>query len=467
MQKISDVAVLDAREESEKAIVNVFEWAASVKKTDIPAAVQTRAVQILFDDVAAMVGAACEPEFQALLPKLGTAGTATEATVFCQGGKKTDRRNAAMINAVATNWLELDEGYRVTPCHAGLYVLPALLAEAEASNAKFDDLLHTLVVSYEVTTRIARAFSQRPAVMQSHGRFAALGSSVAVALSRKHSAAAVLAAASAAVTLIGPAPRNHLALGALVRNMWAAVGASSGMGAVDWADAGISGVAGSFYDVYCTVLGGNFNGDQLSKDLGKSWAVMEGYTKMYACCQHLHAAIEAVLDIRDDILKKGVQNIAAINVQTHDLALPLVNSHPHNTLAAKFSMSHAVAAAIVMGQGGADAFSSAAINDGKIGGLRPLVSMRPWGSDIPQPPLDRPARVTVQFLDGSSVEGECMSARGGSDKPFPPEALLAKIKSLTVAAYPRLPSVAEKLIAQPSLRANQGWREVIEEFVSR
>ena len=37
----------------------------------------------------------------------------------------------AREQAVAADWLELDEGYRAVPCHAGLYVVPALLAEAE------------------------------------------------------------------------------------------------------------------------------------------------------------------------------------------------------------------------------------------------------------------------------------------------------------------------------------------------
>ena len=44
-----------------------------------------------------------------------------------------DLFQAQRANAVAADWLELDEGYRVVPCHAGLYVIPALLAEAETA----------------------------------------------------------------------------------------------------------------------------------------------------------------------------------------------------------------------------------------------------------------------------------------------------------------------------------------------
>ena len=103
-----------------------------------------------------------------------------------------------LVGLSATNWLELDEGYRTTPCHAGLYLLPALLADAEAEGTSLADLLHALAVGYEVITRIARAFAQEPAVMQSHGRFAALGAAVAMALHRRLPAQQLLDAASAA-----------------------------------------------------------------------------------------------------------------------------------------------------------------------------------------------------------------------------------------------------------------------------
>ncbi|GAB2900495.1 MmgE/PrpD family protein [Paralcaligenes ginsengisoli] len=459
-------APADPREVCEQAILQLFDWAFSTTPHDIPEEVKRRAVLVLFDDLAAMTGAAAEPEFQRLLPKLGGTGGTPEATIIPVPGRKTDRRNAALINAVATNWLELDEGYRLSPCHAGLYVLPALLADAEADGTSFDDLLHAIVLAYEVVTRVARAFEQRPAVMQSHGRFAAVGAAVAVALNRKLSAQQALNAASAAVTLITPAPRNHLALGALVRNVWAGVGAQSGMAAVEWADGGISGTPSSFYDVYCTVLGGISHEKFLTQELGRSWAILDGYTKMYACCQHLHAAVEATLEIRDQAIQKGVDNITAIEVETHELALPLQNPQPHNTLAAKFSMSHALAAAVVRGNGGADAFSSAMLADEKVNRLRQRVSMAPWPTPIPAPPNDRPARIQMGFADGTQLVAECLSATGGPDRPYADEQRLDKIGALTQSMYPRLRPAADALMTLPAARMRQPWRDIVAAFTA-
>lgn len=460
-------AAADARAASGREIAALFAWAAALRPEEVPEAARRRAVLVLFDDLAAMVGAAAEPEFRRVLPRLLAGGGAAEATVFSSPGTRTDRRAAALANAVAANWLELDEGYRPTPCHAGLYMLPALLAEAEAAGTRFAELLHVIAVGYEVTTRVARAFQQQPSVMQAHGRFAAVGAAVATALHRRLPAELAMAAAGSAVTLITPSPRNHLALGALVRNVWAGVGAQSGMAAVEWADAGITAPPESFFDVYCTVLRGAFRPGSLVEGLGESWAILDGYTKMHACCQHLHAAVEAVLELHAAARAKGLGAIAAIEVETHDLALPLQNPEPHNTLAAKFSMAHALAAALVTGEAGAAAFASTIVADARLDALRGMVTMAAWPGPLPAPPNDRPARVRLRFADGTALEATCLSARGGADRPFPDVQRLAKIAALTAAAYPRMGAAAADLVTLPAARMGDAWRDTVRDFATR
>ena len=36
----------------------------------------------------------------------------------------------------------------------------------------------------------------------------------------------------------------------------------------------------------------------LTDGLGDAWAILDGYMKIYACCQHLHSLVEAALDVR-------------------------------------------------------------------------------------------------------------------------------------------------------------------------
>lgn len=438
------------------------EWA--VARPAIPDEVLARAVRVLADDLAAIVGARDEPEVQAFHARVFRKKSAEEATVFSGKRRQTDRVSAAVANAVAADWLELDEGYRVTPCHAGLYVIPALVAEAEARNLPFGELLRALVLGYEIVTRVARAWKPRAMNMQSHGRYSAVGAAAGVALARGADVETLLAALGTAVTLIGPSPRNHLAEGILSRNVWPASGAWSGSMAVEWAECGIAGAPAAFFDVYSTILGGEANPQALTEGLGQRWAMEDGYTKIYACCQHLHSAVEAAVDLLPE-LKGKLAQIASVKVETHALALPLVNYRPQTTLGAKFSMPHAIAAAFVTGTGGAQAFAATTLAEPAIAALRERVSVAPWTPEL-APPNDRPARVTVELRGGGKLEAECLSAAGGPDRPLPPSVVFEKVSALAAPAYPKMRPLFEELAALPAARMKTGWSDLVMEFCS-
>lgn len=454
----------DAREACAKEIRRLAEWAVSTPASAIPRAVCARGARVMADDLSAIIGARDEPEVTAFHERVLGRARLAEATVFRGGRRRTDRVSAAVANAVAADWLELDEGYRITPCHAGLYVLPALLAEAEARNLAFGEMLRALVLGYEIVTRVARAWTPRAMNMQSHGRYSAVGAAAGIALARGADARTLVDALGTAVTLTGPSPRNHLAEGILARNVWPASGAWSGSMAVEWAECGIAGAPGAFFDVYSTVLGGEAHPTRLTEALGARWAIEDSYTKIYACCQHLHSAVEAAVAMRARLLARAsLDDIAAVRVETHALALPLVNYRPETTLGAKFSMPHAIAAAIVTGTGGAEAFAAGTLAEPAIGRLRERVTVAPWTPDLP-PPNDRPARVTVELRDGGRIEAECLSAAGGPDRPLPPETVFGKISALAAPVYPRMRPVFEGLAGLPASRMNAGWADIVSEF---
>lgn len=438
------------------------QWAAAVRPEDIPHAVMERAVRVLADDMAAIIGARGEPEVEHAHARTLARAKVAEATIFRGGRPRTDRLSAAVANGVAADWLELDEGYRKVPCHAGLYVIPALLAECEARAVAFGDMLRALVVGYEIVTRIARAWTPSKVVMQSHGRYCAVGAAAGVALARNAGAELLHATLTGAATLITPAPRDHLVSGALVRNVWPAVGAWSGTMSVEWAECGIGGVDTSFYDVYTTVLGTVAEPDRLTAGLGEEWAILDGYMKVHACCQHLHSTVEALLEMRAETpADLTTDDIVEIAVETHPLALPLANARPTTTLGAKFSLPHAVGAVLATGTGGADAFMSATLHDPAIGRLRERVRITPY-APLPDPPNDRPARVRIRYRDGREVVGECLSAQGGPDRPFPPAVFIEKISGLTHSAYPQFVPVFQDLMRLGESNLAQPWPAIVE-----
>ena len=439
-------------------------WAAGVEIASLPSEVLERAVRVLADDLSAIVGARDEPEVAAFHRHVLFRADRREATVFRGGRPQTDRLSAAVANAVAADWLELDEGYRVTPCHAGLHVIPALLATVEARDLPLRELLRALVLGYEIVTRVACCWRPRVLTQHTHARYAAVGACAATALALRAPPQRLHDALTAAATLTSAGPRNHLVSGALVRNVWPALGAWAGMMSVEWAECGIAGADDGFHDVYSTLLGSEAQPESLTQDLGRSFAIMDGYTKIFACCQNLHSAVEATLAMRDEVRRTGsLDGIAEITVETYPLALSLVNPRPTTTLGAKFSLPHAVASALVTGSGGADAFISTTLGDPAIASLRERVLATAF-APLPAPPNDRPARVRVRFANGSTVERECLSAQGGPDRPFPPSVLIDKIAALTAPVYSNFVPVFQDLMRLPAPRMAQGWAGIVGEI---
>lgn len=133
-----------------------------------------------------MVAARHEPELIALRNGVAQSAGPAEATVFDGSNRQLDRYSAALSNGTAADWCELDGGYRPAICHAALYCLPALMAEAEATGASLREMLLALVVGYEIVARFARAFVFPVLVLHPHGGLATIGAAAAVAKLRGH-----------------------------------------------------------------------------------------------------------------------------------------------------------------------------------------------------------------------------------------------------------------------------------------
>jgi 2-methylcitrate dehydratase PrpD len=452
------------RSQSGYDLTQLIHWARSISIDEIPRNVLNKASNILADNLSAMIGAREEPEVQSYCSLVLARTTAKEAMIWNGGSDRSDVLSASVANALAADWLELDEGYRVTLCHAGLYLIPSLLAQAEVLNLSYKEMLRIIAVGYEVVTRVARSWIVEKVTMQSHGRYGAIGAATAIALAKNLAADTFLQSVTGAATLITPAPRNHLGDGILIRNAWPASGACNGLMAVEWAQCGIGGAPESLFDVYSTVLGGHIASQHLTQNLGDTWAILDSYSKIYACCQHLHAAIEVALTLRARNQELAdTDSIREIIVHTHEMAAALSNPAPANSLAAKFSLPHAMALAFALGKDGVTTFSNASLQNHAVIKLRNLVKIHPWLSP-PAPPNDRPAQVTVIMNSGQQYCDECLSALGGPDRPFPDNMWIEKMKNLAQPAYPEIVEVFQRLSDDTGDARDKKWPVILQQI---
>jgi 2-methylcitrate dehydratase PrpD len=421
-----------------QGVQRLVAWAAGLGYGDVPDAARQRMALIMADDIAAILSAQDEPEVFAFHKHLRSESSRGEATLLRHGGPKIEARSAALGNGLAASWNEMDEGYRKSPCHAGIYLLPALFAVAERDGLTLREVMRAGIGAYEITARFARAWRSIMPPLHPHGIFNSVGAAAAVGLARKLDAQRLLLAVSGASTMVSPGPYNHAINGALVRNAWAAAGAQTGMLAVELAEAGIGGFASSPYDVYASCFHAETDAAQLTNDLGADWAVCDGYHKLYACCQYAHASLDALAELlarRPEL--KGGERVASIVVETDPRGMTLDNYQPATTLAAKFSMPHAVVSALVHGSAGVDAFSSESLKDPRVASLRKKVEMKPH-PDVQPWPNDRPGRITLVLDGGEKLTAERASARGGPDQPFAQDEIEKKITILSSRSAPGL-----------------------------
>ncbi len=459
---------MSPRAEAAAATRDLIAWAARVKASDIPDAVLRHAALVLADNIAATVGAETEPEVQAAQAKLTERSATREATVFNRTAARADRYAAAAANGAAATWCELDEGYRLAPAHAGAYILPALLAEAEAIGADTLQVLHALTLGYEIVGRCAQAFPFAAMTVHPHAAFGTLGAAAGIGLLRGYDADTLLATVSAGASMVFAGPYNHALDGALVRNLWTGLSAWTGMRAADLAPLGLGGIAESTYDVFVGCFGTRADPPALTAQLGERWAIASGYHKLFACCQYAHSAVEASLVLGEKLASNGrtPDDIAEITVETHPRALTLTEMNPPTVLSAKFSMPHAMAAVAVRRTGGQTAFARDTLDDPAIARLRHAVRLQPYAPIAPWP-KDRPGRVTWRLSNGEVWSEAVENARGGADQPFSIDELLGKIDELTRAAFPGMSGVLSGLIVDPHAVAKTPWRDVVAQMTKR
>ncbi|WP_051631245.1 MmgE/PrpD family protein [Afifella pfennigii] len=426
---------------------------------ELPPQVRQRAVRVISDDVGAILSAAGEPEIEAALAAATKRDGRPEASVYLTGLPRLTFEDAIYLNSLAGCWCELDEGYRPVTCHAGLYTLPALLAEAERWELSVDDVVRCLVLSYEICARIAECFRFATPKVHAHALFAPIGAMAATLLARRAPALTLAQGIATAATLASIGPRVHLARGYLSRNLWSATGAVAGWQAAGMVEIGIHAGQEAPLDVFGDLLGGAGRTEALTEGLREDWAICKGYHKLYACCQHGHSAVEAALACATDPAFE-VNKVGDIEVQSHPLALGLSNPRPQTILGAKFSMEHMVAAALRYEEGGQTAFSSASLDDPVVARLRERVQLRPI-SPPKDPRFDRASRVIVHLEDGVALDQTCLVSTGSPDRPVSEAAFADKLRKAGGDTLPGLAGFAE---AGGAGIGQLAWRAVVEEM---
>lgn len=349
-------------------------------------------------------------------------------------GMKTDARTACLVNGYNAHCLELDDGQRFAMIHLGASIMTALLSAASVNDISTDDFLRGAVMGYEAACRLAIAIQpgHKKKGFHAAATCGTVGAAVAVAFALKMNATQLktvlsAAVASAAGMLEIQEQDSHLKPYNLGRAaMDGLTAATMGFTPMRGPDDMLDGDRGFF-----KLFTDEYSLEKLTAQT--DYFEMERiYVKPYAACRHCHSAIEAALALRDKIKP---QDISQILVKTYKLA---IKGHDHIVIksspSAKLSIPYSVAAALILGQAGLEAFDEKTVTRQDILELASKVAVEEAPCPTTLPPDARYATVVVTAKNGEEFSYSVDCAKGAPENPMSHEDMTDKIQSLLAYA---------------------------------
>jgi 2-methylcitrate dehydratase PrpD len=411
-------------------------FASETRFARLPDSTIAAAKLVLLDTLGAIVAGSALPE-NLQLARFAAARSPQGAATLLGHKLKADPFWAALTNATAGVALEVDEGSRLGGGHPAIHTVPGVLAVAEERGLDGRRLLESLVVGYEIGSRIGGATTVRPNV-HSHGTWGTLSTAVAVAKLGGSPAPTLREVINLAASM-SPANTWTPALeGATIRNLYPGRSAFQGILAAELQRCGFTGLGDAPSDVYGTILADAFDPAAAVAGLDalahggpdrQPYRIELNYFKLHACCRFNHFALDAVLDLRRSH-RLASDDVQRIEVVTIPFAVRMSEPAPANPLAARFSIPWAVAAAMVLGRTDPPAFDAATLADGRIRDLARRVAivtdpaMSPRRADAPT------ARVRIALRDGRAFEQTTSVVRGDALSPVPRDEIAAKFAAL-------------------------------------
>jgi len=393
----------------------------SLRADHLPAPVRETCEQLLIDVIGLCIAARRTDYVAAALAAWPDAGPATAIA----HARPLGAAGAAFVNGTAAHGEDFDDTFEGGPVHAGAVIVPAVLAAAEQESLGGAAVLLGMAVGAETICRLSlvvpkavhKAGFHPTAVFGALG--AAAGVGAALGLDRARLTHALGLAGSMAGGII-----EYLADGSWTKRMYPGWAAQSGLRAALLARAGFKGPATvlegthGLFQAFAHSRDGNYAA--LTGDFGARWVIETLAFKPYPCGTMMQPYVDCARRLTSRGLAPG--DIAEIICEVaegtvHRLWEPLAAKQaPPNGYAAKFATPYGIAAALLHGNLGFDAFTDAAVADPAV---RALAAKIRYEIDPANPyPNAYTGHVRVRRTDGGLLEERQNHLRGGAQAPL-------------------------------------------------
>lgn len=339
-------------------------------------------------------------------------------------GNRASQCGAALFGAMLIDSLDAHDGQVLTKGHAGVAILPSLLAGSHGLQLDGRELITSLVLGYEIATRAGIALHRTACDYHTSGAWNSLGAAAVVARVQSLNAAQTAEALGAA-EFYGPRSQMMRCIDhPTMLKDGSGWGALAGVSAALLAEAGFTGAP-------ALTLTSEAVAD-IWEDLGKRWYIIEQYFKAYPVCRWAQPAVEAVRELRRNP-GFDIEVIEQIHVYSFHQAVRLHKVHPSTTEEAQYSLPFSVASALLDDIVTAQAIAET--SDGLFQPMRKLlaskVQMHEFSAYSDLFPAERWAHVRLVMSDGRELSSKPAIARGNPENPLSSDELIDKFHALS------------------------------------
>ncbi|MGO4740603.1 MmgE/PrpD family protein [Bosea sp. 2KB_26] len=283
-------------------------------------------------------------------------GSQSGPCVIYGSQERASALDAALVNGAAAHALDFDDCSTTMGGHPSVPVLPALIALGEEIEADGASLLRAYIAGIETETRLARGLLPCHYEKGWHptATLGVFGAAAACGRMLKLDAEALARALAIAVSLSSGVKANF---GTAAKPLHAGLAARNGLYAARLAQSGFSASADAFEQVqgFFNLFNGEglYDADAILADWGGTLETLEPgiAIKQHPCCGSAHSAIDAALKLRQAHGPFALDDIAAIETETHARRLAHTNrTELKNGLDAKFSVQYLTCRALADGQ---------------------------------------------------------------------------------------------------------------------
>lgn len=349
------------------------------------------------------------------------------------------KETAIFAHAVMARSGDLDDGSRVAMGHPGAVLVPLALTMAELYKTSGKELITALVAGYDIYVRLGEALSPymyRERGIEPTGVCGAVAAAAVAGKIMGETAEQLKNAMGIASLFPGSLIeyQNDGTSGKALCCGWAALNGLRAAQLAEYSFTGPNKALEGNNGFLQAFMGSKMNPDGIVKDLGSDFRIDEVYFKRHACMRGMHAAVDALLWLREQY-GLSIENVASIDVYTTQFLKRLSNPAPETTIGAQCSLEFVLAAALKHGHLYTEDTMAGSLKDEQVLALARNINIIK-DKEVEKYLQANPthwtaARVSIQRKDRTQYEKWNPTPEGDTQSPFHYGTLCEKFKRLT------------------------------------